>query len=163
MQTQGLNLFIVDDNKSLVTALKQYLHRKFGFSLKISTFNDGESCLQNVNKDTHIVILDHQMEGKNGIEVLKSIKTINPKTEVIMLSGSTDFDVAVQSFKAGATDYVVKGPRSWHKVTGLVYRMLTAPIKMISKEFGVSKYMAIFLLTFITMGIVVCIALQIIK
>src|SRR6185437_5362136 len=163
MQTQALNLFIVDDNKSLVTALKQYLHRKFGFSLKISTFNDGESWLQNVNEDTHIVILDHQREGKNWGEVVKSIKTINPKTEVIMLSGSTDFDVAVQSFKAGAVDYVVTRPRSWQKVTRLVYNILTAPIKMISKEFGISKYMAIFLLTFLTMGIVVCLALQVIK
>ena len=79
-----------------------------------------------------------------------------------MLSSSTDFDVAVQSFKAGATDYIVKGPRSWQKITGLVYRILTAPIKMISKEFGVSKYMAIFLLTFLTMGIAVCTTLQII-
>jgi len=163
MQTQGLNLFIVDDNKALVTALKQYLQSKSGFSLKISTFNDGESCLQNVNKDTHVVILDHHMEGKNGIEVLKSIKTINPKTEIIMLSSSTDFDVAVQSFKAGATDYVVKGPHSWQKITRLVYHILTAPIRMISKEFGVSKYMAIFLITFLTMGIAVCITLQIIR
>lgn len=163
MQTQNLNLFIVDDNKSLVTALKQYLHRKFGFSLNISTFNNGDSCLQQVNKNTHIVILDHHMEGKNGVEVLKSIKAINPKTEVIMLSSSNDFDVAIQSFKAGATDYVVKGSQSWQKVTRLVYRTITAPIKMISKEFGVSKYMAIFMLTFLTMGVVVCLTLQFLK
>ncbi|HXD94666.1 MAG TPA: response regulator, partial [Bacteroidia bacterium] len=74
MQTQGLNLFIVDDNKSMVTALKQYLQNKFGISLVISTFNDGESCLEKIDKETHIVILDHNMQGKNGIEVLKSIK-----------------------------------------------------------------------------------------
>jgi DNA-binding NtrC family response regulator len=163
MQTQNLNLFIVDDNRSMVTALKQYLQNKFGFGLKISTFNDGESCLQKINDNTHIVILDHHMQGKDGVEVLKSIKAINPKTEVIMLSGSTDITVAINSFKAGAIDYVVKGPRSWNKITSLVNRLITTPIKIIAREFGVSKYMAMFMITFVVMGVVVCVALQILK
>jgi DNA-binding NtrC family response regulator len=163
MQTQGLNLFIVDDNKSLVTALKLYLQSKFGISLKISTFNDGESCLEKVNQDTHIVILDHFMEGKNGVEVLKSIKAINPNTEVIMLSNHADMAIAVESFRAGAIDYVVKGPSSWNRITKHVSHIITAPIRLIVKEFGVSKYMAIFLLTFVTMGIVVFTVLQTIK
>jgi len=163
MQTQGLNLFIVDDNKSMVTALKLYLQSKFGISLQISTFNDGESCLEKVNQDTHIVILDHIMEGKNGVEVLKSIKAINPKTEVIMLSSNEDMAVAIESFRAGAIDYVVKGPSSWKKITKLVGHVITAPVRLIVAEFGVSKFMAMFLLTFITMGIAVFLALHFMK
>src|SRR6185312_8076625 len=121
----------------------------------ISTFNDGESCLEQVNKDTHIVILDHFMKGKNGVEVLKSIKDINPNTEVIMLSNNTDMATAIESFRAGAVDYVVKGPTSWNRVTHLVGQIITAPIRLIVKEFGVSKFVAIFFLTFFTMAIVV--------
>jgi DNA-binding NtrC family response regulator len=155
MQTQGLNLFIVDDNKSMVTALKQYLQNKFGISLVISTFYDGESCLEKIDKETHIVILDHNMQGKNGIEVLKSIKAINPNTKVIMLSSNEDMETAINSFRAGAEDYVVKGLSSWKKITQLVSRIITAPIQLIVDEFGVSKYMAIFFLTFFSMAIVV--------
>ena len=163
MKTQGLNLFIVDDNKLMVTTLKHYLQNRFGFDLNISTFNDGESCLAKVDKETNIVILDYFMEGKNGLEVLESIKTINPKTEVIMLSNNEDVALAIKAFRAGATDYVVKGPSSWKKITKLVSHVITAPIRLMVKEFGISKYMAIFLLTFVTMGIVVICALQLMK
>ena len=155
METQKLNLFIVDDNKSLVTALKQYLLAKFEGNINISTFYDGESCLEKINQYTDMVILDHFLNGKNGLEVLKEIKEINPKTEVIMLSSNEDIALAIQSFRAGATDYVVKGPSSWKKLTKLVHHVITEPIRIIVREFGVSKFMAIFLLTFLTMGAVV--------
>ncbi len=163
MKTQGLNLFIVDDNKLMVTTLKQYLQNRFGLDIRISTFNDGDSCLAKVDKDTNVVILDYFMEGKNGLEVLKSIKVINPKTEVIMLSNNENMALAIETFRAGAIDYVVKGSNSWSKISKLVNHIVTAPIRLMVDEFRISKYMAIFLTTFITMGIVVVIALQFVK
>ena len=155
METQKINLFIVDDNKSLVAALKQYLQNKFEANINITTFYDGESCLEKVNQYTDMVILDHFLNGKNGLEVLKEIKEINPKTEVVMLTSNEDIALAIESFKAGATDYVVKGPSSWKKLTKLIHHVITEPIRIIVREFGVSKFMAIFLLTFLTMGAVV--------
>lgn len=155
METQRLNLFIVDDNKSMVAALKQFLQNKFGANINITTFYDGESCLEKINEYTDVVILDHYLNGKNGLEVLKEIKEINPKTEVIMLSSNEDIALAIQSFRAGAKDYVIKGPSSWKKLTKLVHHVITEPIRIIVREFGVSKFVAIFLLTFLTMGAVV--------
>ncbi|MBI3519151.1 MAG: response regulator [Bacteroidetes bacterium] len=160
METQKLNLFIVDDNRSMVVALKQYLQSRFGLDLNISTFYDGESCLEKIDKNTHIVILDHFLNGKNGLEVLKEIKEINPKTEVIMLTSNEDISLAIQSFRSGAIDYVIKGPSSWKKITKLVYHVITEPIRIIVREFGVSKFMAIFLLTFLLMGVVVMVVLH---
>jgi len=163
MQTQGLNLFIVDDNKLMVETMKQYLQSRFGLDIRISTFNDGDSCLTKVDQNTHVVILDYFMEGKNGLDVLKAIKTINPKTEVIMLSNNENIALAIETFRAGAKDYVVKGSNSWSKISKLVNQIVTAPMRLLVDEFRVSKYMAIFLLTFVTMGIVVVCALQFIK
>lgn len=155
METQGTNLFIVDDDNLIVTTLKKYLQDRFGNTVKISTFNDGESCLKKVDKETQIVILDYFMEGKNGLETLKSIKEINPETEVIMLSTNEDVAVAVESFKMGAKDYVIKGEHSWDEIFKTVHYIVTAPLRLLVEEFGVSKFMAIFLLTFISMGIIV--------
>jgi len=163
MKTQGLNLFIVDDNKVMVKTMEQYLQNRFGRDVIISTFNDGESCLAKVDKNTNIVILDYFMEGKNGLEVLKSIKAINPETEVIMLSSNENMALAVETFRAGATDYVVKGHNSWEKISKLVNHIVTAPIRLLVDEFGVSKFMAIFLLTFVLMGVVVACALHFMK
>jgi DNA-binding NarL/FixJ family response regulator len=163
METQGINLFIVDDNRLMVTDLKHYLQTRFGVSICVSTFYDGESCLQKVDKDTNIVILDYFLEGKNGLEILKSIKDINPRTEVIMLSSNESIVLAIESFREGAKDYVVKGQGSIRKITRLISHILTEPIRVMVREFGVSKFMATFLLTFITMGITVFTILHYIK
>ena len=160
METQGLNLYIVDDNVSMVTALKQYLQKRFGDSLKISTFYSGESCLKRINKDTDIVVLDYYLDGKNGVDTLKSIKEINPETEVIMLSSNEDIGTAIESYREGASDFIVKGENAWRKLADVISRVLTAPIRFLTREFGVSKFTAIFLMTFITMGVVVFIVLR---
>lgn len=160
MKTRKLNLFIVDDNRTLVSALKHFLNTRFENSINITTFYDGETCLEKINENTDIVILDYFLKGENGLDILKGIKEINSTTEVIMLSSNEDVALAIETFKAGAKDYVVKGSSSWRKIAGLVQNMVTAPIKMIVEEFGVSKYMAIFLLTFLTMGAIVFFTLQ---
>jgi two-component system response regulator AtoC len=155
MEAKKINLFIVDDDKIIVTGLKYYLQNRFGESMQISTFYTGESCLEKINKETHIVILDYFLDGKDGIQTLKAIKVINPQTEVIMLTGNEDIAIAIESFRMGAKDYVVKGHSSWKKIASVVSRIITAPIRLLVEEFGVTKYMAIFLLTFVIMGIVV--------
>jgi hypothetical protein len=71
--------------------------------------------------------------------------------------------LAIETFRAGATDYVVKGSNSWSKISKLVNQIVTAPMRLLVDEWGVSKYTAIFLLTFVTMGVVVVIALQLLK
>lgn len=136
METQVTNLFIVDDNKLLVADLKNHLQIIFENSLNISTFYDGESCLAELNADTHVVILDYFLEGKNGLEILRSIKKINPKTEVIMLSSNEDIVVAIDTFRAGAKDYIVKnGYNSSREIVKLVYNIVARPVNVIVKGF----------------------------
>ena len=135
METQGINIQIVDDNKLTMLALKLYLENRFGKILNISTYHDGESCLKNVDHQTKIVILDYFMDGKNGLDVLKTIKAISPKTEVIMLTNNEDIAIAIETFRAGAKDYIVKGDGSWKKITRLIDNFIARPIKVIVKGF----------------------------
>lgn len=135
METQGINLFIVDDNKLLASDLKIFLQNRFGSDLIITTFENGESCLKKIDCSIHIVILDYFMEGKNGLEILKVIKSINPKTEVIMLSTNEDIAIAIETFRAGARDYVLKGDGAWKKVMKIVDIIITKPIRIIVKGF----------------------------
>lgn len=158
--TQKLNLFIVDDDTSMVIALKNYLNNKFGSALKISTFYDGESCLKKIDDQTHIVLLDYFLNGKNGLEVLNDIKSINPKTEVIMLSSHEDIATAIESFRKGARDYIVKGKGSWQKVLFRVNRIVASPIKAWVREFGIVKFTIIFFITFLLMAALVIWALR---
>lgn len=108
MKNHVINLFIVDDDVLSTTMLKHHLNDKFGTSINISTFISGKSVLEKIDKYTSIVILDYYLEGENGNEVLKSIKKINPKTEVIMLTSNEDVTIAIESFRKGASDYVIR-------------------------------------------------------
>ncbi|MGZ3883851.1 MAG: response regulator [Bacteroidia bacterium] len=159
MQTQALNLFIVDDNNLMVLALKKYLTERFGAGVNISTYTSGEACLEHVDQDTNVVILDYHLEGKNGNEVLKSIKERNPATEVIMFSSNENIGTAVESLRLGAADFVVKGHSGWKKISTLVNDIITAPLRYIVREFRVEKLMSIFFLTFILLAIVVTVVL----
>ncbi len=155
-----MNLFIVDSDTLTLTGLKHYLNNRFGRDLNISLFNNGESCLQKVDKNTDLVILGYSLNGKTGNDILPEIKAINPKTEVIIFSSNENVSVAIESFRKGATDYVIKGGKAWRKLSSLVYRAITEPLRKMGYEYNVSKFAVIFLSVFITMGIVVYITLR---
>ena len=162
MNSQGMNLFIVDDNKLMVSGLKQYLLNRFGKTLNISTFYTGESCLEKIDQKTNFVILDYLLDGKNGNEILKSIKTINPKTEVIMISSNEDVGTAIESFRSGATDYLIKSDTVWRKLIPHIHRTIAEPLRRMGKEYGSTKFTALFFVVFLLIGLVVWVVLKII-
>ncbi|HSO20058.1 MAG TPA: hybrid sensor histidine kinase/response regulator, partial [Desulfosarcina sp.] len=55
-----------------------------------------------------IVITDIKMPGGDGIELLRKIKQENPETEVIMITGHGDMNLAIRSLKYQATDFITK-------------------------------------------------------
>jgi DNA-binding NtrC family response regulator len=160
MNTTGLNLFIVDDDPLVMMGLKNYLNHRFTNDINISTFTTGKSVLRAIDEHTSIVILDNLLEGRSGNEVLKLIKEINANTEVIMLTSNEDIGMAIDAFRNGAKDYVIKGKNAKRNISDIVLSIITYPIRILIREFGISKYLAIFLLTFAIMGIGVFIALR---
>ena len=134
MEAEKLNIFIVDDNKLMDISLKHYLENRFGASVNISVFYDGKSCLEKIDQNTHFVILDYFLDSENknavnGLEILKAIKKINPKTEVIMFTCNEDVGEAIKSFREGATAYVVKGYKAWERIVSLINKAITNPIR----------------------------------
>ena len=55
-----------------------------------------------------IVLTDIKMPGMDGIELLQKIKHENPETEVIMITGHGDMELAIRSLKCEATDFITK-------------------------------------------------------
>lgn len=115
MSTQSeYSVFLVDDDKMFLTSLKNSLQQQFGALLKISAFTTGEECIQNIEDTPDIVILDYYLNDDNdpdtldGIKVLRKIKSASKDITVIMLSGQDKLQVAIESVKHGAYEYIAK-------------------------------------------------------
>ena len=115
MQMQDNPLIFVVDGNSLYNRLIAS-HLRLNKFQRIECFLSGEECLENIDKKPDIVIQDYLMNGINGIEVLKASKKRNPKTEFIFMSGECSFDIAVNTIKSGAYDYVVKDQFAFKKL-----------------------------------------------
>jgi two-component system OmpR family response regulator len=116
-------IFLVDDEPIQNEMLKDYLSERFGYTIK--TYESGEDAIRDLNSlNPAIMVLDfhlnsHLPTAKNGVEVLKEVKAINPGTQVIMLSGQDKLQVAVDSMKHGAYDYVIKGETAFSRMENI--------------------------------------------
>ena len=101
------NVLLVDDESEFVETFSERLELR---DLKISKAFNGEEALQVLEKDhdLEVVILDVQMPGMDGIETLTEIKKKFPLVEVIMLSGHSTVESAIEGMKKGAFDYLMK-------------------------------------------------------
>ncbi|MCL1980724.1 MAG: response regulator [Proteobacteria bacterium] len=75
----------------------------------VLTANSGEAAVEVVNNDPpEVVVLDQQMPGMHGSDTFIAIKQINPLIEVIMLTGNTSVDNAIELMQMGTFDYLMK-------------------------------------------------------
>ena len=99
MEDEKINLFIVADNALVVNGLKHYLDKRFGRAIKISNFYNKKSCLRKIGKNTEIVVLDYFFGERSGAETIKTIKSINPFTEVIMHTSNEEVASSIEEFQ----------------------------------------------------------------
>lgn len=101
-----LNVFIVDDSLFCRHLYKQHLIN-LGFT-NIFLFEDGESCLLNMNLSPDLILLDYDMGEINGMDVLQKIKSSNPTTHLMMISARNDNNIANDAIRNGAMCYITK-------------------------------------------------------
>ncbi len=101
------NVYIVDDDDALRQSVEVLLEVAGGF--ETLSFASGEAFLAMVPEiDTGCVLLDLNMPGMNGLEVLRRLQQIDGRFETILLTGQGDIAVAVEAMKAGAIDFIEK-------------------------------------------------------
>ena len=100
-------ILVVDDEKSVRDSIKMILeYEKYGV---VFAEDGGKAIAAFREQPFDAVLLDIKMPpGKDGIEVLREIKQLNPEVPVIMISGHGTFDTAVEATKSGAFDYLAK-------------------------------------------------------
>lgn len=97
---------VVDDDPSVRDALLLLL-RIDGF--EAAAFADGESFFESLTTaKPSCVILDLQLPGRSGLEVLRQLADMRFAPPVFVISGQSDIPMAIEAMKLGATDFLEK-------------------------------------------------------
>jgi DNA-binding NtrC family response regulator len=155
---KGPLIFVVEDNPVYSKLVVSYL--KTNKFLNVEAFASGEEVLNAMPKQPRIVIQDYLLDGMNGIEVLKRSKKIAPEVEFIFLSGQDSIDIAINTMKYGAYDYIVKDQMALKKLVNKINKILS--ITQLEKSNKRYKTGVILFFIFLTLFIITIIAMAII-
>jgi two-component system, NarL family, invasion response regulator UvrY len=101
-------ILIVDDHEVVRRGLKQILIEELP-KAHISEAEDSPSALQCLTNEVFdLVLLDINIPGRSGLDLLEEIKRLQAKTPVLVLSASPEEDFALRCLKLGAAGYITK-------------------------------------------------------
>ncbi len=99
-------VLILDDEPIVWKRLKPALE-KAGY--EVEAFTQSSNAMRRVQeKEFDIVVTDLKMEGIDGMQFLTEVKTLSPKTEVIVITGFATMETARESFQKGVFDFLAK-------------------------------------------------------
>jgi two-component system, NtrC family, response regulator PilR len=102
------NILVCDDERSICELLEIAL-RKDGH--RVETVNSGDAAKRKLDGALFdLVLTDVKMPGTDGIAVLKHARRASPDTAVVLITAVEDVHAAIEAVKAGAADYIQKGP-----------------------------------------------------
>lgn len=111
MKKTKASILVIDDQEDILFASKMLLKKHFE---NIFTLNNPKNVVDLLAKNTiDVVLLDMNYrigfeDGKEGLYLLREIKTLSPKTVVILMTAFGKVETAVEGLKAGAFDYILK-------------------------------------------------------
>ena len=111
MKKTNANILIIDDQDDILFACKMVLKKHFE---TIFTLNNPKKVVELLaENEVDMVLLDMNYrigfeDGREGIYLLKEIKTLSPKTTVILMTAFGKVETAVEGLKLGAFDYILK-------------------------------------------------------
>jgi len=114
-------ILFVDDEDHLRLAAEQTLHLE---DMETACFAEATSALAHVARDfCGILVTDIRMQGMDGLELMAKALEIDPEFPVILVTGHGDVDLAVQSMRDGAYDFLEK-PYAPSRLVSTVRRAL---------------------------------------
>jgi DNA-binding NarL/FixJ family response regulator len=103
-----MRALIIDDHEIVRRGLREIFSDEFS-ELEIGEAENSRVALELIaTRDWDIVLLDINIPGRNGLEVMGEIKRLRPRTPVLVLSAYPEEEFAVRALKLGASGYVNK-------------------------------------------------------
>ena len=111
--TDGMKILVVDDDEVDAQITQRLLHKSFGSECNVEWVSDWESGSRAIETNTYTVCLvDHRLGSDDGLELVRHAVDRGCTAPIILFTGMTSSEVAIESMKAGAADYLDKGELS---------------------------------------------------
>ena len=121
-----IKLLLVDDEIKFLQSIAQRLELK---NIDVIAVSNGEEAIAVAEKDLFdVAVVDFQMPGMDGAQVLKALKERHKYLEIIMLTGHATVDSAVECTKLGAFKYLEK-PYAFEKLVETIKEAYEARLK----------------------------------
>ena len=99
-------ILIADDEEDILEIVADRLEF-YGF--EVQTARDGVECLEAIDRQVpDLLLLDIRMPRLDGLEVLARLQQTRPELPVVVISASTERQVAEDTLSRGAVDYLLK-------------------------------------------------------
>lgn len=101
-----LRLLIVEDEKQLCDTIAKSL---YAAGYEVDTCYDGDEALDYIlTEEYDLIVLDLNLPGRDGMDILRELRQDNDETKVIILSARSQIADKVEGLDAGANDYMEK-------------------------------------------------------
>ncbi|MFH1953985.1 MAG: response regulator [Pseudomonadota bacterium] len=152
-----IRILVVDDDVEIADTVKEFLSNT-GYS--VTAVSGGREALTRFREgDFQLVITDLKMPEIDGIELLETIKKIDRKVSVVVITGYGTIESAVKAIKLGAYDFIQK-PLRLRELRIVVERALEK--YDLSKQLGVFKGLTLALLISIPLWLILGIVLALV-
>jgi CheY-like chemotaxis protein len=119
----GHEVLVVDDEAVVLTVLREAL-RRGGY--RVTTAASAEEAIDLMHKRRFdLVLTDKNLPGASGLDVLRAARTLSPAPAIVLITGYSSYDSAVEALDIGAHDYIEKPIRDVEDLRFRIRRALS--------------------------------------
>jgi two-component system response regulator HydG len=100
------SILVIDDDQDICLVLTDFLSKN---QYQVHTATTGRAGLQQLQSNQYdLVLCDYKLPDITGVKLLQQIKALNPTVAIVIITGYSDINTAVEAFRYGANDFVTK-------------------------------------------------------
>lgn len=113
-----ITISVVEDNNSFRSSLIELIKSTKEFTL-VSEYSNAENAINITRDDPNIAIIDIELPGMNGIDLIKKIRSLNNDIEFLICSSYDDDEKIFAALEAGASGYILKDSTSTQIISAI--------------------------------------------
>ncbi len=116
----SFKIFVIDDDPLMSEMISDFIRKKYEH-VQLFLYSTGEEAMSQLYRKPEVIILDYHLDSQeanatNGIIILRRIKELLPNVPVLFLSSQDNPEIAADTIKYGAYDYIVKNESAFQRM-----------------------------------------------